>query len=69
MKNTCPTCGEPLPATALRSVSHTILPGAQLCSDCGQRETADPLWADGRRVGFGRARAAQKILDGGENED
>jgi hypothetical protein len=36
------------------SVSHTIKPGEKLCIKCGRRESLDPVWADGRRVGWRR---------------
>ena len=61
---TCPGCGEPLPEAVMCSVSHTIDPGGRLCSDCGRRETLEPGWAEGRRVGLLRARAASDSIQG-----
>lgn len=64
---TCPGCGELLPENkALRSLSHTIDPGGWLCSTCGQKETLEPGWAEGRRVGLVRARAASAAIEGRE---
>lgn len=62
-EETCPGCGEPLPEEVLCSISHTIDPGAKLCSDCGQKETLEPGWAEGRRVGLVRHRAAMKAME------
>lgn len=63
---TCPGCGVELPENkALHSLSHTIDPGGRLCSDCGQKETMDPGWAEGRRVGLIRGRAASDSIQGG----
>ena len=55
---TCPGCGDPLPEPVLCSISHTIDPGSKLCSDCGQKETLEPGWAEGRRVGWVRHKRA-----------
>ncbi len=60
MIETCPGCGDPLPDVVMCSISHTIAPGAKLCSDCGQNETMKPGWAEGRRLGYARAEAAMK---------
>jgi hypothetical protein len=60
----CLGCGEQLPLdTALCSLSHTIDPGGRLCSPCGRRETLDPAWAEGRRVGLLRGKAAEKAKE------
>jgi hypothetical protein len=57
----CLGCGKRLPigGEELCAVSHTIRPGAPLCSDCGRRETSDPAWANGTRVGLLRDEAAR----------
>ncbi len=55
---TCPGCGEPLPERVLCSISHTIVPGKRVCSSCGQKESTDLAWAEGRRTGFVRHQAA-----------
>lgn len=59
----CPGCGDPLPEDVLCSVSHTIHRGRKLCSDCGQKETSDPGWAEGRRIGYVRHRAAAEGME------
>jgi hypothetical protein len=46
----------------LVSISHTIHPGGSLCSDCGRRESLDPVWADGLRRGVRRAEAASRAM-------
>lgn len=57
---TCPGCGNALPDDdVMCSVSHTIVPGGLLCSDCGRKETLDRAWAEGRRIGQLRAEAAR----------
>ena len=58
----CPGCGSVLPEDVLCSVSHTIDPGAKLCSDCGQKESHDSLWAEGRRTGWARHNAAMDSM-------
>lgn len=60
MTDYCMGCGNVLPDDlALRSVSHTIKPGkAVLCSKCGVKESTDPLWTYGARMGALRAEAA-----------
>ncbi len=60
---TCSGCGNPLPADVLCSISHTIDPGAKLCSDCGQKETLEPGWAEGRRVGYARHKAPTEGME------
>lgn len=62
-KDTCPGCGDPLPNAVLCSVSHTIDPGKRLCTPCGQKETCDPVWADGIRIGWDRYKAAMASMD------
>jgi hypothetical protein len=59
IQETCPGCGKPLPEEVMCSVSHTIVPGGLLCSECGQRETLDPAWAEGMRFGQKLAKAAK----------
>ena len=44
------------------SVSHTICPGVLLCTDCGHRETVDPAWASGVRLGLLRAEAGRRAM-------
>jgi len=57
----CCGCGKQLPTDkALWSISHTIELGAGLCTKCGQRETTNPIWADGRKVGWARVKATQE---------
>lgn len=53
----CPACGNPI---TLRpgSISHTIVPDEELCSECGQREFLDVAWASATRTGILRARIA-----------
>jgi len=55
----CAGCGATLDLP-LVSISHTILPDARLCPACGQRESTDPAWAEGLRVGYARDAAARK---------
>lgn len=63
-QETCPGCGEPLPEDRVFcSISHTIDRGSYLCSACGQKETLEPGWAEGRRVGLVRHRAAMKAME------
>lgn len=57
----CVACSTPL-KQPLVAVSHTIKPGSLLCPECGQRESVDPLWADGMRIGFERDAAARKVI-------
>jgi len=59
----CVGCGARLPRDlAMRSISHTIKPGeAVLCSSCGAKESIDPAWAEGRRIGLLRTEAALKV--------
>ena len=57
----CPTCGK-LWWAELASISHTISRGDRLCSNCGCRESLDPAWANGRRIGLMRAKAASAVL-------
>jgi len=65
VRETCPGCGEFLPTDKVMcSQSHTIDPGGLLCSSCGQKETTDPGWAEGRRVGLIRGRAAANVITG-----
>lgn len=59
----CPGCGGALPEDVLCSVSHTINSGAKLCSNCGQKETLDPGFAEGRRIGYARHEAAMKGME------
>lgn len=61
MADNCLGCGGPLPEPVMCSISHTIKPGAKLCVKCGQRESTDPAWADGLRVGYRRSDAATKV--------
>lgn len=64
----CPACGTMLPTDrALCSISHSIAPGSYLCSDCGQRETADLAWVMGIRLGLARA-AVCKPTEGEESD-
>ena len=58
----CLACGTTV-KEPLYSISHTIKPGAKLCPDCGRRESADPVWADGLRIGFERDAVARKVVD------
>ena len=58
----CPTCGKRL-RLPLVSISHTIMPGENLCPDCGNRETLDPAWASGMRVGILRNRAGEEGME------
>jgi hypothetical protein len=61
----CVGCGGPLPVDkVLCSISHTISPGATLCSDCGIHETLDAAWANGMRVGILRAERAAREARG-----
>ncbi len=55
---TCFVCGATISSRVMASVSHTIKRGELLCTPCGQKETCDPLWADGTRIGFERHQAA-----------
>ena len=62
MARPCPTCGEPMPdEDVLCSLSHTIIPGERICSECGRKETTDPVWTEGRRVGFRRAECCPRV--------
>lgn len=54
MNNRCLACGDEL-KLPLVAISHTISPGANLCPDCGQRESVDPAWASGVQTGLRRA--------------
>lgn len=56
----CLTCNEIIYGL-LYSISHTIKPDAKLCPKCGQRESTDPVWADGLRIGFERHEAALAV--------
>lgn len=59
----CLGCGKRLPEAVLCAVSHTIKPGALLCSGCGSKESLDAAWAEGRRIGLRRAEAAMSVLN------
>lgn len=70
-KAICPACGSWLPKPELCSISHTIVPGEMLCSDCGQRETCDLEWAMAMRTGraIGRARASANTPNQGVSDE
>jgi hypothetical protein len=57
----CLTCSEPIHGM-LYSISHTVKPGVKLCLDCGRRESTDPAWASGMRLGILRGEAATDTL-------
>ncbi len=59
-KETCIACSKSVEAS-LVAVSHTIQPGASLCSGCGRRESTDPLWARGIQIGLQRAEVCQRV--------
>ena len=61
MARPCPTCGEPMPdEDVLCSLSHTILPGKPICTECGYKETTDAAWAEGRRIGYLQANVCKE---------
>jgi len=68
MSDRCLACSR-LVHQPMVSISHTIRPGGLLCPDCGRRESHDPLWADGRRVGFERDAVARKAIQPKEFAD
>jgi len=68
-KQWCLGCGKKLPDnTVMCSRSHTIKPGDLLCSACGRRETLEPAWAEGRRIGLLHAKAATSVIEGKKND-
>lgn len=61
-ESACPGCGFPLPEPVMCSISHTIVPGERLCIECGRRESVEPAWVEGWRIGQRRADAATEVI-------